>query len=118
MKPVDPPNYDKNACVCSDHFKETSYVSSVLAGFGPSMRTLKADAFPTIFSFNSPPKQRKLSKARQAKAQHRDVVERLLEASSSATLLAKIEPVRVVTTQVIGIQTGKLIIMYITEIKL
>ena len=106
MKLVDPPIYDKNGRVCSDHFEETSYVSSVLAGFGPSRRTLKADAVPTIFSFNSPPKRRKLSEARQAKAQHRDLVEGLLEASCSATF----EPVREVTTRDIGTQTGKLII--------
>ena len=106
MKLVDPPIYDKNARVCSDHFEETSYVSSVLARFGPSRRTLKADAVPTIFSFNSPPKRRKLSEARQAKAQHRDLMEGLLEASCSATF----EPVREVTTRDIGTQTGKLII--------
>ena len=110
MKLVDPPIYDKNARVCSDHFEETSYVSSVLAGFGPSRRTLKADAVPTIFSFNSPPKRRKLSEARQAKAQHRDLVEGLLEASCSATPSATVEPVREVTTRDIGTQTGRLII--------
>ena len=107
MKLVDPPIYDKNARVCSDHFEETSYVSSVLAGFGPSRRTLKADAVPTIFSFNSPPKRRKLS---EAKAQHRDLVEGLLEASCSATPSATVEPVREVTTRDIGTQTGRLII--------
>ena len=67
------------AGVCSDHFTEHCYVSSILKGFGPSKRTLKADAVPTIFAFNSPPKRRKLSEARQAKAQHRAVVEELLE---------------------------------------
>ena len=108
MKLVDPSIYDKNTCTCSDHFEETSHVSSVLAGFGPSKWTLKADAVPTIFSFNSPPKRRKLSEARQAKAQHRDLVEGLLEASCSATSSATVEPVREVTTRDIGTQTGKL----------
>ena len=90
MKLVNPPIYDKNARVCSDHFEEASYVTSVLAGFGPSRRTLKADAVPTIFSFNLPPKRRKLSKARQAKAQHRDLVDGLMEASGSASLSANL----------------------------
>ena len=83
--------------------------------FGPSRQTLKVDAAPTIFSFNSPPKRRKLSEARQAKAQHRDLVEGLLEASCSAI----VESVREVTTRDIGTQTGKLIffiLMYITAI--
>ena len=88
MKLVHPPMYDKNARVCNDHFEETSYVSSGLAGFGPSRWTLKEDAVQTIFSFNSPPKQRKLSEARQAKAQHRDLVEGSLETSCSATSLS------------------------------
>ena len=83
----------------------------MLAGFGPSRRTLKADAVPTIFSFNSPPKRRKLSEARQAKAQHRDLLEGLMEASSSATLSATFEPVREITMRDIGTQTGKLIVL-------
>ena len=94
----------------------------MLAGFGPSSQTLKADAVPTIFSFNSPPKRWKLSEARQAKAQHRDLVEGLLEVSCSTTSSAKVEPVREVTTRDIGTQTGKLIIFLffciIAEIKL
>ena len=98
MKLVDPPIYDKKASVCSNHFEETSYVSSVLAGFVPSRETLKADAMPMIFSLNSPSKRSKLSEARQAKAQHRDLVEELLEASCSATSSAIVEPVREVTT--------------------
>ena len=101
MKLVDPPIYDKNARVCSNHFEETSCFISA-GRFWP----IQADAVPTIFSFNSPPKRRKLSEARQAKAQHRDLVKGLLEASCSATF----EPVREVTTRDIGTQTGKLII--------
>jgi len=99
MKQVNPPIYDKNACICSNHFEEASYITSVLAGFSPSRRTLKADAMPTISSFNSPPKRRKLSEARQAKAQHRDLVEGLMEASGSASLSAKFELIHEMNTR-------------------
>ena len=72
-----------------------------------------------IFSFYSPPKQRKVSKARQAKAQDRDLVEGLLEASCSSTSSATVEPVHEVTTRDIRTQTGKLIIfLFFTAIKL
>ena len=71
MAIVDPPIlYEANAHVCSDNFVETCYVSSVLEGFGPSRWTLKPDTVPTVFAFNSPPKGRKLSEARLARAEH------------------------------------------------
>ena len=39
---------------------------------------LKPDTVPTVFAFNSPPKRRKLSEVRQAKAQNKAVVNELL----------------------------------------
>ena len=99
LRLVDPPTHETNACVCSDHFTETCYVSSALEGFGPSRRTLKSDALLTIFSFNSPPKWRKLSEARQAKAQHRIVVEELLAEQNSNVAT---ETACVVTTRDVG----------------
>ena len=100
---VDPPIYEANARVCSEHFSKTCYVSSVLEGFGPSRRTLKPDAVPTVFAFNSPPKRRKLSEARQAKA----VVNELLGDSTGESAEAEsIEPI--ITTRDIGVQCGKI----------
>ena len=71
--------YEANACVCSNHFVKTCYVSSILEGVGPSRQTLlKLDAIPTVFAFNSPPKRRKLSEARLSRAEHKAVVGELL----------------------------------------
>ena len=56
---------------------------------------LKPDAVPMIFAFSSCPKRRRFSEARQAKAQHMDVMEELLENTSDAEF---IEPVHEVTT--------------------
>ena len=81
------------------------YVSSVLEGFGPSRQTLKPDAVPTIFAFSSLPKRRKFSEARQAKAQHMNVMEELLENTSADSEF--IEPVHEVTTPDVGTQCGK-----------
>ena len=104
---VDPPIYEANARVCSDHITEDCYVSSILEGYGPSRRTLNPDAVPTIFAFNqSPPKRRKLSEARQAKAQHRVVVEELLEKAEVASC-SSVEPLETATTRDVGIQCGK-----------
>ena len=66
--------YEANAHVCSDHFTKIYYILSVLDGFEPSRWTLKSNGVPKIFSS---PKQKKLSEARLAKAQHRNVVEEL-----------------------------------------
>ena len=104
---MDPPIREANARVCSDHFAETCYVSSVLQGFGPSRQTLKPDAVPTIFTFNTPPKHWKLSKARQAKAQHRAIEKELLDEGDGAESSVH-EPVRLVTTRDVGIQCGKI----------
>ena len=91
---VDPPIYEANAHVCSEHFSKTCYILSVLGGFGPSRRTLKLDAVPTVFPFNSPPKRRKLSEARQANAQHKAVVNELLCDSTGESAKAEfIEPI-------------------------
>ena len=43
-----------------------------------SRQTLKPDAVPTVFAFNSPPKRRKLSEARLSRAEHNAVVGELL----------------------------------------
>ena len=119
LRLVDPPIHEANARVCSDHFTEMCYISSMLEGFGPSRRTLKPDAVPTIFSFHSLPKRRKLSEARQAKAQHRSVVEELLEEQTSDVAT---ETERVVTTRDVGTQCGKLtkkyMITVITDVEL
>ena len=101
MRLVDPPIYEANARVCSKHFAEACYVLSVLEGFGP----LKLDAVPTIFTFTSPPKCRKLSEARQAKAKHRDVMKELMENDATE---ADSEPVHEATTRDVGTQCGKL----------
>ena len=104
---VDLPIYEANARVCSEHFSETCYILSVLEGFGPSRQTLKPDAVPTVFAFNSPPKHRKLSEARQAKAQHKAVVNELLDNSTGESAEAEfIEPI--ITTRDIGVQCGKI----------
>ena len=85
------------------------YVSLVLEGFRPAGQTLKPDTIHvlTIFTFNSPPKRRKLSEARQAKAQHRAIVEELFDKGVGDDS-SNHEPVRPVTTQDIGIQYNKI----------
>ena len=104
---IDPPIYEANACIFIEHFSETCYVSSVLEGFGPSRLMLKPDAVPSVFAFNSPSKRRKLSEARQAKAQHKAVVNELLGDSTGESAEAEfIEPI--ITTQDIGVQCGKI----------
>ena len=55
------------------------FVSSIVPGFGPKRATLKPDAVPTVFCFSNPAKRRKPSKARQARALHRSIVDNLLE---------------------------------------
>ena len=88
-------------------FSETCHVSSVLEGFGPSRQTLKPDAVPTVFAFNSPPMRRKLSEARQAKAQHKAVVNELLGDSTGESAEAEfIEPI--IITRDIDVQCGKI----------
>ena len=100
---VYPPIYEANACICSEHFSKTCYVSSVLEGFGPSRQTLKPDAVPTVFAFNSPPKCRKL---RQARAQHKAIVKKLLGDSTGESAEAEfLEPI---TTRDVGIQCSKI----------
>ena len=78
----------------------------MLEGFRPARQTLKPDAVHvlTIFTFNSPPKRRKLREARQAKAQHSAIVEELLDKGVSADC-SNHEPVHLVTTQDIDIAT-------------
>ena len=46
----DPPVSDKNARVYSNHLLPEDFVGGVLKGFGPSKKTLKPDAVPSIFS--------------------------------------------------------------------
>ena len=75
----DPPIYDSNTRVCSHHFILEDFVSSAVPGFGPKRAMLKPDAVLTVFCFSIPAKRRKLSKAREARALHRSIVDDLLE---------------------------------------
>ena len=75
----DPPIYDNNSCVCSHHFTEQDFVSSVVEVFGPKRATLKSDAVPTVFYFLNPAKHRKLSEARELRALHCSIIEDLLK---------------------------------------
>ena len=59
----EPPIEDRIARVCSQHFLPEDYVTSVLPGHGPSKKTLKPEAVPSVFSFVPPAKRRKISKA-------------------------------------------------------
>ena len=77
LRLVDPPINNANTRVCSQHFNN-QFVSPVLEGYGPSQCTLKPDAVPMVFCFTSAPKRRKLSEAREAKAQHCAIVDKLL----------------------------------------
>ena len=98
LRLVDPPIHDANARVCDQHFNDNDFVSPVMEGYGPSRCTLKPDAVPTVFCFTSAPKRRKLSKAREAKAQHCVIVDELL---------APAEDTRPLTRDV-GVQCSKL----------
>ena len=53
-----------------------SFVSS--EGLGLSRQILKSNTVLTVFAFNSPPKCKKLSEARLARAEHKAVVTELL----------------------------------------
>ena len=78
-----PPLNDKNARVCFKHFLPEDFTGSVLEGFGPSKKTLKPNAVPSVFSYASPSKRRKTSEARNALAIHRDIINKLLSAGPS-----------------------------------
>ena len=77
-------------------FNDDDYVLPVLEGYGQSRCNLKPDTVPMVFSLTSAPKQRTLSKAREAKAQQHVIVVELL-----------VEDIRPVT-QDAGIQCSKL----------
>ena len=100
--------YDKNARVCSEHFLPTDFVSSVLQGFGPSKRTLKPDAVPSVFSFAPPPKRRKITEARIARAEQQATIKQLVYSSQcssepgTSTSISSAAP----ATRDIGIQCG------------
>ena len=80
----DPPLSDKNARVCSKHFLLKDFTGGVLEGFGPSKKTLKPNAVPTVFCYAPPPpKLRKTSEARIALATHRDMISEFLIAGPS-----------------------------------
>ena len=79
----DPPIYDNTARVCTHHFTEQDFVSSVVEGFGPKRATLKLDAVPTVFCFSNPAKRRKLSEARESRALHQSIIEDLLKEPST-----------------------------------
>ena len=104
-----PPVSDKNARVCSNHFLPEDFIGSVLEGFGPSKKTLKPDAVPSVFSFVPPPKRRKTSEARIAQATHRGIIDRVIDellspAAGPSSLQddAESEPI----TKDVGIQCG------------
>ena len=99
----DPPIYDNNARVCSHHFTEQDFVSSVMEGFGPKRATLKSDAVPTVFCFSNPAKRRKLSEARESRALHHSIIEDLLKEPTTEPHSSK-EPEP--ATRDIGIQCG------------
>ena len=73
-------------------------MSPVLEGYGPSRCILKPDSVPTVFCFTSASKRRKLSEAREAKAQHRAIVDGLLAPAEDTQPL----------TQDVGVQCSKL----------
>ena len=100
----DPPIHDSNARVCSDHFTEQDFVSSVVEGFGPKRPTLKPEAIPTVFCFSQPAKRRKLSEMREARALHRSIIDDLLAGSSTAPESNTGESLP--ATRDIGIQCG------------
>ena len=100
-----PPVSDKNARVCSNHFLPEDFIGSVLEGFGPSKKTLKPNAVPSVFSFVPPPKRRKTSEAKIAQATHRGIIDELLSPAagpSSQQDDAESEPL----TKDVGIQCG------------
>ena len=92
---------DKNARVCSNHFLPEDFIGSVLEGFGPSKKTLKPDAVPSVFSYMPPPKRRKTSEARIAQATHRGIINELLSPGPSSQQNEP-EPL----TKDVGIQCG------------
>ena len=97
----DPPIYDNNARVCSYHFTEQDFVSSIVEGFGPKRAMLKSDTVPTVFYFSNPAKHRKLSEARESRALHRSITEDLLKEPTTEPHSSKeLEP----ATRDIGIQ--------------
>jgi len=69
LRMENPPIEDRNARVCSQHFLPEDYVTSALPGHGPSKKTLKPEAVPSVFSFVPPVKRRKISEARIASGQ-------------------------------------------------
>ena len=104
-----PPIYDKNARVCSDYFVPGDFVTSVLKGFGPSKRTLKPDAVPSVFSFAPPAKLRKISEARIARAEHQATVKHLIRSSESgpgSSSQPSVSSSSVSATRDVGIQCG------------
>ena len=86
-------------------FLPEDFIGSVLEGFGPSKKTLKPDALPSVFSFVPPPKRRKTSEARIAQATHRGIIDELLSSAAGPSSLqddAESEPI----TKDVGIQCG------------
>ena len=71
----DPTIHDSNARVCSHHFAEQDFVSSVVEGFGPKRPTLKPEVVPMVFCILRPAKRRKLSETREGKALHHSIID-------------------------------------------
>ena len=99
-----PPLNDKNAHVCSQHFLPGDFTGSVLEGFGPSKKTLKLDAVPSVFSYVPPSKRRKTIEAQSALATHCDIITELLSAGPSDIHHQYNEPEPI--TKDVGIQCG------------
>ena len=65
-----------------------------MVGFEPLRQTLKQEAVPTVFAFNSLPKCRKVSEARPARAEHKAIVTKLLSKKEPDSTKAEfLEPV-------------------------
>ena len=97
---------DKNARVCSNHFLPEDFTGSILEGFGPSKKTLKPDAVPSVFSYAPTSKRRKTSEARIALTKQRDIVKELLSAGPGDIHDQQNEPAAEPLTKDVGIQCG------------
>ena len=78
----------------------------MLEGFGPSKKTLKPDAVPSVFSFVPPPKSEGMtSEARIAQTTHHGIIDELLSPAAGPRSQqddAESEPL----TKDVGIQCG------------
>ena len=75
------------------------FVGCIIEGFGPSKKTLKPDAVPSVFSYMPPTKRRKTSEVRIAQAAHHSIIDELMSPEPS---YPEPEPL----TKEVGIQCG------------